>query len=171
MASASSWIRDYVAIGRGRLVEAEPRAAGPGGRLMPLPIDRASHCSSPAWWISIAPRSASPRSGCLNRPAARSKCRVRRPAAASPPTIPVIGAPARDLAGGILDAFGGYDFVVVPSGSCGGMLKHHLPHLFDDDPNLRARADALGERTFELVSFLADVMGVERRRRGISAAR
>jgi L-lactate dehydrogenase complex protein LldE len=69
---------------------------------------------------------------------------------------------ARDLAEAILDVFGGYDYVVVPSGSCGGMLKHHLPHLFDDDPNLRARADALAERTFELVSFLADVIGVER---------
>lgn len=68
----------------------------------------------------------------------------------------------RDLAEGILDAFGGYDYVVVPSGSCGGMLKHHLPHLFDDDPNLRARADALAERTFELVSFLTDVMGIDR---------
>jgi L-lactate dehydrogenase complex protein LldE len=65
----------------------------------------------------------------------------------------------RDIAIGILDAFGGYDYVVVPSGSCGGMLKHHLPHLFDDDPNLRARADALAARTFELVSFLTDVMG------------
>jgi L-lactate dehydrogenase complex protein LldE len=41
------------------------------------------------------------------------------------------------------------------------MLKHHLPHLFDDDPNLRARADTLAERTFELVSFLTDVMGVQ----------
>jgi L-lactate dehydrogenase complex protein LldE len=70
-------------------------------------------------------------------------------------------ATARDLAAGLLDAFGGYDYVVVPSGSCGGMLKHHLPHLFDDDPNLRARADAMAERTFELVSFLTDVMGVE----------
>jgi len=69
---------------------------------------------------------------------------------------------ARDIAEGILDAFGGYDYVVVPSGSCGGMLKHHLPHLFDGDPNLRARADALAERTFELVTFLVDVMGVER---------
>jgi L-lactate dehydrogenase complex protein LldE len=69
-------------------------------------------------------------------------------------------ATARDLAEVILDAFGGYDYVVVPSGSCGGMLKHHLPHLFDDDPNLRARADALAERTFELTSFLADVMGI-----------
>jgi L-lactate dehydrogenase complex protein LldE len=42
------------------------------------------------------------------------------------------------------------------------MLKQHLPHLFDGDPNMRARADALAERTFELVTFLVDVMGVER---------
>jgi L-lactate dehydrogenase complex protein LldE len=41
------------------------------------------------------------------------------------------------------------------------MLKHHLPHLFDDDPDLRARADALAARTFELVSFLTDVIGVD----------
>ena len=67
---------------------------------------------------------------------------------------------ARDLARGLLDAFGGYDYVVVPSGSCGGMLRAHMPHLFDDDPNIRARADALAARTYELVSFLTDVMGV-----------
>src|SRR6185369_8520912 len=71
-------------------------------------------------------------------------------------------ATARDLAAGLLDTFGGYDYVVVPSGSCGGMLKRHVPHLFDDDPNLRARADSLAERTFELTSFLTDIMGVER---------
>src|ERR1700690_2725036 len=40
-------------------------------------------------------------------------------------------ATARDIARGILDAFGGFDYVVVPSGSCGGMLRHHLPGLFD----------------------------------------
>src|SRR6185503_18322697 len=68
-------------------------------------------------------------------------------------------ATARDLAEGILDTFGGYDYVVVPSGSCAGMLRHHLPHLFDDDPNLRARADALAIKTFELISFLTDVVG------------
>lgn len=67
-------------------------------------------------------------------------------------------ATARELAEGIIDAFGGYDYVVVPSGSCGAMLKHQLPHLFDDDPNLRSRADALAARTFELVSFLTDVV-------------
>ena len=68
---------------------------------------------------------------------------------------------ARDLAQGIVEAFEGYDYVVVPSGSCGAMLKRHLPHLFDDDPNLRVRADALAARTFELVRFLTDVLGVE----------
>jgi L-lactate dehydrogenase complex protein LldE len=66
-------------------------------------------------------------------------------------------ATARDLASGILDAFGGYDYVVAPSGSCAAMLKFHLPHLFDDDPKQRARADRLAERTFELTSFLVDV--------------
>jgi len=68
---------------------------------------------------------------------------------------------ARDLAVGILEALKGYDYVVVPSGSCGGMLKHHMPHLFDDDPNQRAEADALASRVFELVSFLTDVLGVK----------
>jgi L-lactate dehydrogenase complex protein LldE len=67
---------------------------------------------------------------------------------------------ARDLAAGIVQAFRGYDYVVVPSGSCAGMLKHHLPHLFDDDPNLRVQADAMASRVFELISFLTDVLGV-----------
>ncbi len=69
-------------------------------------------------------------------------------------------ASARELAPGIIEAFIGYDYVVVPSGSCTGMLSRHLPHLFDEDPNLRARADALGAKTYELVSFLVDVLGV-----------
>lgn len=67
---------------------------------------------------------------------------------------------ARDLAAGVVEAFRGYDYVVVPSGSCAGMLKQHLPHLFDDDPNQRAVADAMAARVFELVSFLTDVAGV-----------
>lgn len=75
-------------------------------------------------------------------------------------------ATARDLALGLLDAFGGYDYVVAPSGSCAGMLRHHLPGLFDDDPNLREKAHHLGERTYELLSFLVDVMGMT----GVEAA-
>jgi len=75
-------------------------------------------------------------------------------------------ATARALARDVLEAFGGYDYVVVPSGSCGGMLRHHLPALFDDDPNLKARAAALAGRTFELLQFLHDVRGV----RGVRGA-
>jgi len=65
---------------------------------------------------------------------------------------------ARDLARGIIAAFAAYDYVVVPSGSCAGMLSRHLPELFGEDPNLRAAADALAAKTFELTTFLVDVM-------------
>ncbi|MDE8347795.1 MAG: (Fe-S)-binding protein [Acidocella sp.] len=65
---------------------------------------------------------------------------------------------ARDLARSIITAFSGYDYVVAPSGSCAGMISRHLPHLFDDDPNLRAQADALAAKTYELTAFLTDIM-------------
>ena len=43
-------------------------------------------------------------------------------------------ATTRAIATQVIEAFQGYDAVVVPSGSCGGMLSHHYPGLFDDDP-------------------------------------
>lgn len=75
-------------------------------------------------------------------------------------------ADARALAETVITAFEGYDYVVVPSGSCGGMVKHHYPELFHGDPNWWPRADALAARTFELTSFLVDVLGV----RSVAAA-
>ncbi len=69
-------------------------------------------------------------------------------------------ATARDIAANILDAFGGYDYVVVPSGSCGGMISHHFAGLFDNDPQQRARAEALQAKTFELIAFLSDVLKI-----------
>ena len=69
-------------------------------------------------------------------------------------------ATARDLCAGLLDAFGGYEYVVVPSGSCGGMLRHHLPGLFEGDPGLATSARALAARVWELTAFLTDVLGV-----------
>jgi L-lactate dehydrogenase complex protein LldE len=69
---------------------------------------------------------------------------------------------AKDLARNVIDAFLPYDYVVAPSGSCAGMISHHYPALFaEDDPHYRGKAEALGARTFELVSFLTDVLGVE----------
>ncbi|MBR0681248.1 (Fe-S)-binding protein [Roseomonas eburnea] len=69
---------------------------------------------------------------------------------------------ARDLARAVIDAFQGFDYVVAPSGSCAGMIAHHYPSLFEDDPQYRAKAEALAARTHELVSFLSDVMGTTR---------
>jgi L-lactate dehydrogenase complex protein LldE len=62
----------------------------------------------------------------------------------------------------VIAAFAGYDYVVVPSGSCGGMIKAHYPALFADDPATAEQARDLAGRTYELVSFLVDVMKVER---------
>lgn len=50
--------------------------------------------------------------------------------------------------------------VVVPSGSCAGMMRHHYPTLFADDANLKARAEALSERVFELTEFFVKVLKV-----------
>jgi L-lactate dehydrogenase complex protein LldE len=69
-------------------------------------------------------------------------------------------ATAREIAEQIIESFAPYDYVVVPSGSCGGMLKLHYPELFHDDPNRLGRAEAFAAKTFELVSFLTDVLGV-----------
>ena len=67
---------------------------------------------------------------------------------------------ATALAMQMIEAFEGYDYVVVPSGSCGGMIIKHYPELFAGDPNLAARANALAAKTHELVSFLTDILGV-----------
>ena len=60
----------------------------------------------------------------------------------------------------VIDAFEGFEAVVAPSGSCGGMLAHHYPGLFEDDPAMKARAEGLAARSHELMSFLVDVLGV-----------
>ncbi len=69
---------------------------------------------------------------------------------------------ARAIAGQVIEAFAGFDYVVAPSGSCAGMLRRHYPALMADDPALAARARDLAERTYELVSFLTDVLGRDR---------
>ncbi len=69
---------------------------------------------------------------------------------------------ARALALQLMEALEGYDYVVAPSGSCAGQVKKHFPELFADDPNLSQRAHALAGKTYELVSFLTDVMFVSK---------
>ena len=69
-------------------------------------------------------------------------------------------AGARVLAERVIDLFEGFDHVVIPSGSCAGMIKMHYPDLFSGEPGWRLRAEALAAKTHELTSFLVDVLGV-----------
>jgi len=70
-------------------------------------------------------------------------------------------ADARAVAETVLKAFAGLDYVVAPSGSCAGMIRVHYPELFAGTP-LEAQARDLAARTWELTSFLVDVMRLER---------
>jgi L-lactate dehydrogenase complex protein LldE len=70
-------------------------------------------------------------------------------------------ADARALALQVLDAFEPVEYVVVPSGSCGGTIKVHYPEMFADDEILTPRFQALAAKTFELTSFLVDVLKVD----------
>jgi L-lactate dehydrogenase complex protein LldE len=55
--------------------------------------------------------------------------------------------------------------VVVPSGSCAGMMKHHYPALFAGTEDL-AQARALADRVFEWSEFMVRVLGVRYEDRG-----
>src|SRR3954469_5824989 len=69
-------------------------------------------------------------------------------------------ADAAAVARDVIAAFEGFDHVVAPSGSCAGMIKEHYVELLKDDPVWQPRAHHLKHRTYELVSFLTDVLGV-----------
>jgi L-lactate dehydrogenase complex protein LldE len=68
---------------------------------------------------------------------------------------------ARGIAMDVIEAFEGYDHVVVPSGSCGAQIAKDYPELFEPGGRWRARAEALAARTHEITSFLVRVMGVK----------
>ncbi|MFO1170388.1 MAG: (Fe-S)-binding protein [Hyphomicrobiaceae bacterium] len=67
---------------------------------------------------------------------------------------------AIEIARQTIAAFEGFDYVVIPSGSCGGMVRKQYPELFKSDAVWGPRAKALASRTYELVSFLVDVRGM-----------
>ncbi len=67
---------------------------------------------------------------------------------------------ARDLARGVIKAFADVDYLVAPSGSCAAMIRLHYPGLFADEPETAEKARELAGRTYELTSFLVDVLGM-----------
>jgi L-lactate dehydrogenase complex protein LldE len=72
-------------------------------------------------------------------------------------------AAAIGIAKQVITAFEHFSHVVVPSGSCAGMLCKHYPALFDaeDEPSWHARAVGLSRRVSELTAFLSDILGVD----------
>jgi len=70
-------------------------------------------------------------------------------------------AGAQALAAKVVAEFEGCDYLVAPSGSCSGMIRTHYADLCRDDPGLLRRAAALGAKTYELTSFLSDVLRLD----------
>ncbi|MSO53542.1 MAG: (Fe-S)-binding protein [Rhodospirillales bacterium] len=71
-------------------------------------------------------------------------------------------ATATKIAKQVVDTFAPFAAVVVPSGSCAGMIKQHYPALLADDPAYAAKAKALAAKTHELLAYLVDVRKMTR---------
>lgn len=71
-------------------------------------------------------------------------------------------ATTRAIAEQVIVAFEAYDYVVAPSGSCAGMLRTHYPELFESDAAWTPRVEKFCAKTYELVSFLVDVLRIEK---------
>lgn len=69
-------------------------------------------------------------------------------------------ADTADIARNVIETFSEFDYVVAPSGSCAGMIRKHYPEALAEDPDWLPRAEALAEKTYELISFLTDVHGI-----------
>lgn len=101
-------------------------------------------------------------------------CRVEVPAAQTCCGQPAFNsgdtAHTAALARRFIEIFEPYDFVVAPSGSCIGMTRAHYPEALADDPAWAERARRLGARSFELMSFLVDVMRFKPSGRALQAS-
>ncbi|TCT06791.1 (Fe-S)-binding protein [Aquabacter spiritensis] len=85
-----------------------------------------------------------PRQTCCGQPAFNSGDRIT----------------TRALAEQTIAAFETFDYVVVPSGSCAGMIKTHYPELFVGEPDWMPRVARFCAKVHELMAFLVDVRGL-----------
>ena len=68
---------------------------------------------------------------------------------------------ARAVARAQLQLFAADWPLVVPSGSCAGMFRHHYHELFKDEPAALQQVEALAARTYELAEFLLHVCRIQ----------
>ncbi len=57
----------------------------------------------------------------------------------------------------VIAAFEPFDYLIVPSGSCAGTIRHGYPALLASDGEWGPRAARLAEKTHEITSFLVDI--------------
>ena len=69
---------------------------------------------------------------------------------------------AKALALKFLKEFENFDYIVVPSGSCAGMMRVHYPNLFKDDATLYTDFQRLAERIYELSDFLTKIAKLQK---------
>ena len=70
-------------------------------------------------------------------------------------------AAAVALAKKTIAEFEGFDYLVVPSGSCGDHIRNGYLGMFAEEPDWRDRATALASRSHELTDFLVKVLKVD----------
>ena len=68
---------------------------------------------------------------------------------------------AQVLAKKMLKEFAGCDYIVVPSGSCGGMIRAHYPELLAEFPDLSPEVESIAHKTYELTDFLVNVARID----------
>ena len=68
---------------------------------------------------------------------------------------------AENLARHFIRVFEPAAAIVSISASCVLMVKKHYPELFADRPDWKARAEAVGAKTFEIMDFLVNRMEIE----------
>lgn len=56
--------------------------------------------------------------------------------------------------------------IIVPSGSCAGMMRHHYKALFADEPELRKQVSSFSDRIYEFGEFLLYVAKVNLKDQG-----
>jgi len=94
----------------------------------------------------------------------RYGCRVTYPMDQTCCGLPLLNNGYREEAARVARAniplFEDAEAIVVPSGSCGWMLKKEFPGLFPADAALRARAEAFAAKVYEFSQFLVEVLKV-----------
>jgi L-lactate dehydrogenase complex protein LldE len=67
---------------------------------------------------------------------------------------------AKTVAKQFLEVFKDAEVIVMPSGSCGAMVRHEYPTLFEDDQEWHAAAERVASITWEFSEFIVEGLGI-----------